>query len=230
MRRFPAAGRAVTIVIFASDNGAETRRGWAGPWTGAYNTAMEGGLRVPFIIRWPDKVPANKTSNEIVHGVDMFATLTSMTNTQVPDDRPMDGVDESGFLMGKQENSNRISFPVYYHSDLYAVKYKNYKVHYIWKVYRNDKPEKLDAPKVVDLYTNPQEFRDDTEMFNLVRNSTDPAATKYFAGIAAKAADVRSQADEIAADMQTSFATYPNVPEYAPDSYVPQYSFPGSHP
>lgn len=219
-----------TIVIFASDNGAETRRGWAGPWTGAYNTAMEGGLRVPFIIRWPGKVPANKTSNEIVHGVDMFATLTSMTNTQVPEDRPMDGVDESGFLLGKQENSNRTSFPVYYHSDLYAVKYKNFKVHYMWKVYRNDKPEKLDTPKVIDLYTNPQEFRDQTEMFDLVRNATDPAVQRYFADVAKNEADARRNADEIAAAMQASFDTYPNIPEYAPDPYVPGYSYPGSHP
>ena len=65
-----------TIVIFTSDNGAEFFKpwnGWAGPWRGTYVTALEGGLRVPFIARWPGKIPAGRTSDEIVHGVDMFA-------------------------------------------------------------------------------------------------------------------------------------------------------------
>jgi Sulfatase len=50
-----------TIVIFASDNGPEFIKpwdGWAGPWRGQYFTACEGGIRVPFLIRWPGKVPA----------------------------------------------------------------------------------------------------------------------------------------------------------------------------
>ena len=50
-----------TIVIFTSDNGPEATypwQGWAGPWSGTYFTAMEGSLRVPFILRWPGKVPA----------------------------------------------------------------------------------------------------------------------------------------------------------------------------
>jgi hypothetical protein len=45
-----------TLFIFASDNGPELRRPWrgtAGPWTGTYHSAMEGGLRVPLIVRWP---------------------------------------------------------------------------------------------------------------------------------------------------------------------------------
>lgn len=48
-----------TLFIFASDNGPEFRRPWrgtAGPWTGTYHTAMEGGLRVPLIVRRPGQV------------------------------------------------------------------------------------------------------------------------------------------------------------------------------
>src|SRR5262249_52278760 len=58
-----------TIVVFTSDNGAEEQlpwRGWAGPWSGSYFTAMEGSLRAPFIVRWPGKVPPGRISNEIV--------------------------------------------------------------------------------------------------------------------------------------------------------------------
>ena len=67
-----------TIVIFVSDNGPEFVRpwdGWAGPWRGQYFTAWEGGIRVPFMIRWPGKIPAGRVSDEIVHGVDMSRRL-----------------------------------------------------------------------------------------------------------------------------------------------------------
>ena len=80
-----------TIVIFTSDNGAEFFKpwnGWAGPWRGTYVTALEGGLRVPFIVRWPGKIPAGRVSNEIVHGVDMFATLAKFTGAKVPTTGP----------------------------------------------------------------------------------------------------------------------------------------------
>ncbi|KAH8882454.1 alkaline phosphatase-like protein [Thozetella sp. PMI_491] len=87
-----------TIVIFASDNRPQFRgpyRGTAGPWSGTYHTAMEGSLRVLFIIRWPGKVPKNVTSNEIVHVNDIFTTIISLTGSTVPSDRPIDGVDQT---------------------------------------------------------------------------------------------------------------------------------------
>ena len=63
-----------TIVIFAADNGPEHPdngdgqwAGWTGPWSGTYFTGMEGGLRAPFIVRWPGQVPAGRIDNERVH-------------------------------------------------------------------------------------------------------------------------------------------------------------------
>ncbi len=91
-----------TIVIFTSDNGPEFFKpwdGWAGPWRGQYFTALEGGIRVPFMIRWPGKVPSGRVSNEIVHGVDMFATLAKIAGANVPNDRPMDSLDQSDFFL-----------------------------------------------------------------------------------------------------------------------------------
>ena len=76
-----------TIVIFTSDDGPEFQdpyRGTAGPWTGTYNTAMEGALRVPFIARWPGHIPAGRVSNGMVHITDLYTTLASITGAKVP--------------------------------------------------------------------------------------------------------------------------------------------------
>ena len=67
-----------TIVVFTSDNGPEATWPWqgsSGPWRGYYFTHMEGSLRVPFIVRWPGRIPAGRVSNEIVHEVDTFTTF-----------------------------------------------------------------------------------------------------------------------------------------------------------
>src|SRR5207302_5602805 len=70
-----------TIAVFTSDNGPEATWPWqgsSGPWRGYYFTHMEGSLRVPFIIRWPGRVPAGRVSNEIVHEVDTFTTFAKI--------------------------------------------------------------------------------------------------------------------------------------------------------
>jgi arylsulfatase len=74
-----------TIVVFTSDNGPEATWPWqgsSGPWRGYYFTHMEGSLRVPFIIRWPGRVPAGRVSNEIVHEVDTFVTFAKIAGAQ----------------------------------------------------------------------------------------------------------------------------------------------------
>src|SRR5262249_40797028 len=61
-----------TLVVCTSDNGPEEMlpwRGWGGPWSGSYFTAMEASLRVPFIARWPGKIAAGRVSNEVLHEV-----------------------------------------------------------------------------------------------------------------------------------------------------------------
>ena len=123
-----------TVVVFSSDNGPEFRRPWrgtAGFWSGTYHTAMEGSLRAPFIIRWPNKIPVG-VSNEVVHAVDMFTTLAKLGGGEIPKDRPIDGVDQMPFFRGEQAKSAREGFLVYIYGDLYAVKWRNWKYHLIW--------------------------------------------------------------------------------------------------
>jgi len=152
-----------TIVIFASDNGPEATDPWegdAGPWSGTYFTAMEGSLRAPFIIRWPDKIPPGRVSNEIVHIVDCYTTLARAGGAEIPKDRPIDGVDQMDFFMGKQVSSNRVGFPAYVANRLTAVKWKNWKAHMIWQENMYDAPQTLPIPKLINLLTDLKERRD----------------------------------------------------------------------
>jgi len=91
-------------------------------------TSLEGSLRVPFAIRWPEKIPAGSESNEIVHSMDLFPTLASFADGNVPEDRAMDGIDQSEFFLGNQANSNRDGIIVYMGDQIFGVKWGDWKV------------------------------------------------------------------------------------------------------
>lgn len=155
-----------TIVIFTSDNGPEDTypwRGWAGPWSGSYFTAMEGSLRTPFIIRWPRRIPAGRVSDDMIHIVDLFPTLAAIAGAEIPRDRPIDGVDQSRFFESGEGTSVREWFPVYVTSELFAVKWRNWKAHFIWQERMDDPPQRLiDSVRLFDLYVTPQERPDES--------------------------------------------------------------------
>jgi arylsulfatase len=192
-----------TLVIFTSDNGPEATHPWegdGGPWRGTYFTAMEGSLRAPFIIRWPGKIPVNKINNEIVHIVDLYTTLAHVGGAGVPKDRPIDGVDQLDFFLGKQENSNREGFPAYVADRLSAVKWRNWKMHLFWQENMYDPPQKLPLPKIINLLTDLKEQRD-----VLMANSW-----------------VRQPMEKIIRDLEASLQKYPPIKPGTPDPYVPQ--------
>ena len=70
-----------TIVVFTTDNGAENFTwpdGGQTPFAGGKGTSLEGGFRVPAIIRWPGHVPAGKVENGIISGLDWFPTFVAV--------------------------------------------------------------------------------------------------------------------------------------------------------
>jgi len=120
-----------TIFIFTSDNGREGIKrsfGFTGPWRGTMFSPYEGSLRVPFLIRYPGKIPAQQVSNDIVHLIDLFPTLANFVGGDIPQDRVLDGVDQSDFLMGKSEKSARESVIIYIGNELFGVKWRNWKM------------------------------------------------------------------------------------------------------
>ena len=120
-----------TIFIFTSDNGGYGgvgREGSNGPWRGSLFTSFEGSYRVPFMIRWPGKIPPRQKSNEIVHAMDVYATLAAMIGVDLPTDRVMDSLDHSDFLMGKSKKSARESIVLYIGNEIVGVKWRNWKM------------------------------------------------------------------------------------------------------
>ncbi len=89
-----------TIVIYFSDNGPASFR-WNGGMKGKKGTTDEGGVRVPFVIRWPGKLPAGRTVQEIAGAIDLLPTLTALADIPRIGTAPLDGRNLSPLLSGK---------------------------------------------------------------------------------------------------------------------------------
>ena len=91
-----------TLVIFTSDNGPEVptvyhmrhdhQHDGARPWRGVKRDNWEGGHRVPFIARWPGKIPAGKQSAQLTSLTDVMATVAEITGSELPDDAAEDSL------------------------------------------------------------------------------------------------------------------------------------------
>ena len=97
-----------TLTVFANDNGGggnkaamHTRNTAINiPYRGHKFDVLEGGVRVPFIMRWPGQVPAGQTFDGIVSTVDVFPTFAKVANASVPGN--LDGVDLMPYLKGEK--------------------------------------------------------------------------------------------------------------------------------
>ena len=143
-----------TMVIFSSDNGAqqwEGEGGWVwtpdrigrptrgeityphgsnGPLRGAKNSTWEGGMRVPFIVRWPARIPAGRVSVELVTAMDLLPTIARITGAEVPGERIIDGHDIWPILSGDKNAKSPYEAFYYYRDDrLQAVRSGKWKLH-----------------------------------------------------------------------------------------------------
>ncbi len=191
-----------TVFVFASDNGPEFRRPWrgtAGPWTGTYHTAMEGGLRVPLIVRWPGHVAAGQVSDAMLHVTDLYATLIDIAGAALPDDRPIDGVSQRAWLTGQSDVSAREGFVFYIKNELRAVKWRHWKMHLIVEREPNVGPVHLETPAIYNLRRDPKEETD----------------------VAMEDGWVRGPIRKLMLAFENSLREHPPIPPGAPDGYAP---------
>ena len=105
-----------TYVIYATDNGPwlpfRHHGGSAGPLRNGKGTTFEGGQRVPCLIRGPG-IPAGTVCSELTGTIDVLPTIAALTETKLPEERKIDGMDVSGVWKGTVKQSPRNEFLYY---------------------------------------------------------------------------------------------------------------------
>jgi len=103
-----------TLVIFTSDNGGYRMSSFPSPIRAGKGSYYEGGIRIPLLMRWPEKIRPDIDSTPVINA-DFYPTLVSLTNAEPPN-QDLDGLDLSASLLGQQAPSPRDlfwHFPVY---------------------------------------------------------------------------------------------------------------------
>jgi len=137
-----------TIIVFTTDNGAETITfpdGGTTPFKGGKLSTWEGGMRAPALVRWPGVIKPGTIKNEIFASLDWMPTLVNIAGGAKGDalkkrieagqypgivKTTLDGVDQTEYLSGRSENSARDTFFYYSGKDPSAVRYKNWKIYF----------------------------------------------------------------------------------------------------
>ena len=121
-----------TLVIFTSDNGPWTvygnHAGSVGELRGCKQTTFEGGLRVPCIMKWPGKIPANTVCEELATTMDILPTVSKITGAQLPQHK-IDGHDIRSLIFNKEGESPYEVFYFYDGKELKAVRKGKWKLH-----------------------------------------------------------------------------------------------------
>jgi arylsulfatase len=137
-----------TIVIFTTDNGAETITfpdGGTTPFKGGKLSTWEGGMRAPLVVRWPNHIAPGTVKTDIFASLDWMPTLVDIAGGEKANDlkariekgaypgivkTTLDGVNQRDYLEGKSPKSARNTFFYYSGKDPSAVRYKNWKMYF----------------------------------------------------------------------------------------------------
>ncbi len=137
-----------TIIVFTTDNGAETITypdGGVTPFKGGKLTTWEGGMRAPALVRWPGVIKPGTIKDDIFASLDWVPTLVNIAGGDKGDalkkrieagqypgivKTTLDGVDQTEYLSGRSQKSARDTFFYYSGKDPSAVRYKNWKIYF----------------------------------------------------------------------------------------------------
>jgi arylsulfatase A len=167
-----------TLVFFTSDNGPwlgkKFNGGSAGLLRDGKGGTWEGGYRVPAIALWPKKIKSGVTG-ELASGMDLFNTCLTLAGAEIPNDRPIDGVDLSPILFGGK-SLREVHF-YYLGDEPFAVRKGPYKAHFLTHDgFSKGEPEKHNPPLLFNLSEDP------SEKFDIASEHPDVVAelTKIF--------------------------------------------------
>jgi len=162
-----------TLVIFTSDNGPVANfGGTTGGLRGGKRSDHEGGIRVPGIVRWPNKIKAGSTSDVPVIGTDIFATVLDITGIPLPTDRTIDGV---SMLPAFERKSLERKVPLFWRThvsppgDRVALRIGD------WKLVGNDTLTKF------HLYNISKDWKEETDLAAKLPEKTEELKRQLFA-------------------------------------------------
>jgi len=110
-----------TIIIFSSDNGGYGPATDMHPLYGYKGTYYEGGIRVPFFVKWPNVVKPRLKTKAITSGVDIYPTICEMLEIEGPQNQTLDGISLVPILKGTRPDPNRA---IFWHFPAYLQSYK----------------------------------------------------------------------------------------------------------
>tara|TARA_B100001057_G_scaffold268015_1_gene268114 strand:- start:515 stop:1918 length:1404 start_codon:yes stop_codon:yes gene_type:complete len=160
-----------TIIVFTSENGPWLEMGEEGGTTGILKggkgSTWEGGIRVPTVIWGPGYIKPGIV-DDIGTSMDLFSTFSHLANVEIPNDRIIDGNNLSNVFKSLSKSPTE-SFFYYWGSELMAVRYKSYKLHFKLHEAYDDKPmEILKTPILYNLDNDPSEknniYKDDHDI------------------------------------------------------------------
>jgi len=184
-----------TLVLFASDNGPWTtygdHAGSAGPFREAKATSFEGGIREPFIARWPGHIPAGLLCKEPAMTIDLLPTFAKLINADLTPNKKIDGKDIWPLLTQPNTKSPQEAYYIYWNEHLEAVRAGRYKLHF--------PHEYRETPKVRATGGIPTKAGVGFQGHALFDLETDPGETT---NIAAGHPDVVKQIEQLADEMR----------------------------
>ncbi len=166
-----------TIIVFTSDNGGVYSFSPQLPLRAGKGSYYEGGIRVPFAIRWPaGKIPANQRLDARVSQLDLLPTLANLAGIKIANNK-FDGIDISEYILNKNNSNNIHNRAIFFHFPIYLQRYSKSKntAHESFKsrdpLFRT-RPESaiiLGDYKLIKYY----EDKNDYELFNLKKDPSE---------------------------------------------------------
>lgn len=192
-----------TIVVFASDNGPDgpgartfggdmPDMGTSGPYRGALGDVSEGAIRTAAVVRWPNRIRP-RSSYAMFSIMDFFPTFARLAGGKVPDDRPIDGIDQSDLLLGVNDRERREHLLTFVGAELIAVRWKQFRAYFADVAPGRSGPGAATLmggvgasaapmngyPKVFNIEADPQEEHNIGEMYNWVLGPLLKAVADY---------------------------------------------------
>ncbi|MGD9419100.1 MAG: sulfatase-like hydrolase/transferase [Verrucomicrobiota bacterium JB025] len=168
-----------TLVIYSSDNGPWTQEnlegyyGSAFPLRGSKMRSLEGGPRVPYIVRWPGTVTPGVVSDELVTLMDLFPTFLDYAEVEMPEDLEIDGKSIRSLIEGTTSTSPHDYYYYYCYTQLSAVRDSRWKL----VLPRRNNP----ASSWMAFWRGWQDRVDEVELYDLDndREETTNVAARY---------------------------------------------------